>query len=119
MNRHPPPPEPVPFTLQPCGPVAEHMDFIEQHDDTTMGACRRLGTRPHAVPETRQGGLGAITRRIETLGAGLSRDFEQKSGLPHLTRPGQELDPSRRRFGEALPKKPATVLIVHEKIIPE
>lgn len=119
MNRHPPPPEPIPFTLEPRSPVAQDLHLIEQHEPTTMGACGRLGTCPHAVPEAWQGGRRAVTRRIQTSSTGLPGEIEQECGFSHLARPGQKLDSSRRRFGETLQKETAAVLVVREKIIPE
>ena len=113
MNRRPLPPEPVPFTFQPCPPVTENMHLVEEYDHTAMGACRRLRPRPDTFPEARHGGLWAVTRRIETRGSGLPFQLEDECGLAYLARPSQQLDPSGRRFGEPLPEKAAAVLIVH------
>jgi hypothetical protein len=119
MNRHLPPPEPVPVTFEPGSPVTEHMDLVEQDDHTAMGACGRLCPRPDAFPEARQGGLRAVTRRVESRRTGLPGELQEERGLPHLARPGQELDPSRRSFGQALQKEASAVLVVHRESIIE
>jgi hypothetical protein len=75
--------------------------FVEQNDYTAMGACDGLGSRPDAFPEARQGSLRAVTRRVEGRRTGLPGELQEERGLPHLARPSEELNPSRRGFGEA------------------
>ena len=119
MNRHLPPPQPIPLTLEPCSPVTEYVRLVEQDDDTAMGACGRLCPRPDACPKARERGLRAVARRIESERTGLTGELQEERGLPHLARPGQELDPSRRSFGQTLEKAAPAVLVVHEKSIIE
>ena len=119
MNRYPPAPEAVPFTLGSCSPVAQNVHLIKQNDRSTMGARDRLGTCPHAVPEARQGSLRAVARRVESHRTGLPGELQEERGLPHLARPGQELDPSRRSFGQTPQKEASAVLVVHRESIIE
>ena len=101
MNGHLPAPQPVPFTLEPCRPVTEDVYFVEQDDHPALGACDGLGSRPDAFPEAREGRLRTVTRRIEGRCTGLAGELQEERGLPHLARPSEELNPSRRGFGEA------------------
>src|SRR3989442_13230267 len=119
MNGHLSPPHPVPLTLEPCRPVTEDVYFVEQNDHPAMGACGRFCARPDAVPEARQGSLRAVTRRVEGRRTGLPGELQEERGLPHLARPSEELDPSRRSFGEAARQEAAAVLVVHERSIIE
>src|SRR5436309_16026418 len=115
MNGQPPPAQPIPLTLEPCRPVTEDVYFVEQNDHPAMGACGRLCARPDAFPGARQGSLRAVTRRVEGRRTGLPGELYKECGLPHLARPSEELDPSRRGFGEAARQETAAVLVVHER----
>ena len=88
MNRHLPPSEPVPLTLEPCTPVTEDVHLVEQDDHTAMGSCGRFRPSPHAFPKTRQRGFRAVARRVEGRRAGLPGELQKERGLPHLARPG-------------------------------
>src|SRR5438128_9143892 len=101
MNGHLPPARPVPLTLEPRSPVTEDVYFVEQNDHPAVGACGRLSAGPDAFPEARQGSLRAVTRRVEGRRTGLPGELQEERGLPHLARPSEELDPSRRSFREA------------------
>src|SRR5712691_7726699 len=101
MDRHLPASQPVPLTLEPCRPVTEDVHLVEQNDHPAMGACGRLCARPDAFPEARESSLRAVTRRVEGRRTGLPGELQEERGLPHLPRPSEELDPSRRGFGEA------------------
>src|SRR5947208_3007549 len=117
MNRHLPPTQPVPLTLEPCGPVTEDVRLVEQDDHTAMGACGRLCPRPDTFPEAWQGGLRAAARHVQSHRTGLPGELQEECGLPYLARPGQELDPSRRSFGQTLQKDASAVLVVHRESI--
>ncbi len=119
MNGHLPAPQPVPFTLEPCRPVTEDVHLVEQDDHTAMGTCGRLCPRPDAFPEAWQSSLRSVARRIESRRAGLPGELQEERGLPYLARPGQELDPSRRSFGQTLQKEASAVLVIHERSIIE
>src|SRR5436309_15964003 len=119
MNRHLSPTHPVPLTLEPCRPVTEDVRLVEQDDHTAMGACGRLCPLPDAFPEARQGSLWAVARRVQSYRTGLPGELQEECGLPYLARPGQELDPSRRNFGQTLQKHASAVLVVHRESIIE
>ncbi len=119
MNGHLPPPHPVPLTLEPSSPVTEDVRLVEQDDHTAMGACGRLRPGPDALPKARQGGLGAVAGGVEGRRPGLPGQLQEQRGLPHLARAGQELNTSRRRFGQTLQQETPAVLVVHNESIIE
>jgi hypothetical protein len=90
------------------------MHLVEEKNHTAMRVCGRLRSCPDPFPESRQRGLRAVTRCVETHRASLLLEIKEECGFTYLARPGQQLDPGGRSFGEALEEAAAAVLIVHD-----
>jgi hypothetical protein len=101
----------VPLPLEPGGPVAQAMDFIEEQD--SLSASRPvLSLGPATLPEAGKRSVGLVTRGVNSSLAKLSRDLEKQGRLANLPWTGEKLDTARRGLLESFKEPSAALRIV-------
>lgn len=111
----------IPLALEPCRPIDEMMDFIQQQDRcAVLGA--RLCLRPAALPETRKRRVWLVTSGLHCSVTKLLGDFEEQRSFADLPRASEELDTAGGLFLETVEQKLAAggesvIDLSHNRII--
>jgi len=111
VERQVPALEQVPLPLEPGGPVAQAMDFIEEQDSLSESRSV-LSFGPATLPEAGKRSVGLVPGGVDSSLAKLSRDLEEQGCLADLPRTREKLDAARRGFLESFTESPAALYIV-------